>query len=100
MPDVSQALYVITHMFDGISSPLSYFAAGKWAMDLRMYRIVLLGFSLALLALYDYFSLEHDVIAWISSQKRIVRYPVYFLLSLICLLFRSVGNVGFLYSNF
>ena len=63
--------------------------------------MVYTGIPLLLLAVYDYASLKTDVIAYISSRKIWIRYPVYILFLLVILLFSEKGvSTEFYYFQF
>ena len=73
---IPDAFYIIRHMFDGITGFLEYPAN---SLNIEKDYIFSLTISFAILILYDYFSLKHDVISLISSRKKVVRWCVYVL---------------------
>ena len=90
----SDASYVITHMFTGITDRISYpkFSA------LRKFSAAL---TIFVLMVWEYFSLKYDVITGVTSCKSgVVRYGVYFLLLTLIILFRAAAPVDFVYFQF
>lgn len=73
------AFYVIGHALEGISSPVSYLHNGFSNIGLGKMNLLFLLMSLLLLILYDYASLNQDVIHSISSKRTIVRWGIYVL---------------------
>lgn len=76
---VRDALYFFANMFKGIASPISYFTAGFFALEMSVRTIakVLLLYFLPLAA-FDFVSLKTDVIAKSSSLPVVIRWTVYF----------------------
>lgn len=79
----------------------NYLKTAVICLDMSYEHMVYICIPILLLAIYDYASLKTDVIAWISSKKAWVRYPVYVLFLLIILLFSDKGvSTEFYYSQF
>lgn len=74
---IEDAVYVITHCFDGITYPIAYFAQGFSGIGLEKMEVFSLIPSFLVLVLYDYFSLKEDVITVISSKKTTLRWGTY-----------------------
>lgn len=76
---LSDAFYVLAHMFDGIGNPMQY--VSQIDVYLGMDKLTLLGLtvSIALLAVYDYISLKKDVLAWVGERKKVIRWCIYVL---------------------
>lgn len=74
---ISDAFYVITHMFVGIENPSQY--VSQIDVYLGIDKLTLLGMliSVVLLAIYDYLSLKMDVLACLGRKKACVRWCVY-----------------------
>lgn len=98
---ISDAFYVITHMFQGIGNPAQY--VSQIDVYLGMDKLTILGMviSIALLAVYDYVSLKRDVLAWIGKRKTLVRWCIY-LVFIIFLIFNIPVTSGqeFIYFQF
>ncbi|MDO4499737.1 MAG: MBOAT family O-acyltransferase [Erysipelotrichaceae bacterium] len=99
--NIHEALYVIKHMFAGITNPKNYIVSGLYSFDksaielliyLAIYLIPLIGF--------DIFNMNTDVIAYISKQNIVIRYTIYFVLVLAILFLHYVGEVNFIYFQF
>lgn len=85
---LGDAMYVISHMFIGIASPVSYLHDGFLNIGLGKRDLVFLIPSLFLLMTFDYASLKIDVIEKISNYKVLIRWLIY-----ICLIVWMIMNV-------
>lgn len=98
---ISDAFYVITHMFQGIGNPAQY--VSRIDAYLGMDKLTILGMmiSIALLAVYDYVSLKKDVLVWIGERKMPVRWCIY-VVFIIFLIFNIPVTSGqeFIYFQF
>lgn len=74
---IDDALYILSHILDGIKNPLVYIKNGRMQIELNKHVIFYLGKRLLLLGLFDYFSLKKDMIAFISSRKIWLRWTIY-----------------------
>ena len=72
-------LYIITHLFDGVSDFAGYLKSG---FDDLNFKNQLLLVSITVLGFFDYYSLKKDVISVISSKKKNIRWAAYVLLVL------------------
>ncbi len=98
---VSRAWRIISLSFHEIGNPYNYFRTAVICLDMSYVYMIYLSIPILLLTIYDYASLKRDVIAWISSRKPWVRYPVYIFLLLIILLFSEKGvSTEFYYFQF
>ena len=98
---ISDALYVLSHMFAGIGSPDSYIRSCALQMGLTFSNLVFHCLPMIPLFFFDLFSLKTDVIARISKQRFFIRWPVYILLLLVILLFSEKGvTTEFIYMQF
>ncbi|MDR1570996.1 MAG: MBOAT family protein [Clostridiales Family XIII bacterium] len=59
---MGEAAYVVSHMFEGISSPAAYVSQGLAAMGMYEVLLLYLAIQLALLALYDILSRRGDLL--------------------------------------
>lgn len=97
---VSDAGYVLCHMFDGIGDPVAYLRDGFVNLGIGTIRILILVFSLILLLIYDYVSLNNDCILLIGKKKPIVRTMIYLLFLCIIIFFRAPAPAEFVYFQF
>lgn len=98
---VSHAWRIISLSFHEIGNPYNYFRTAVICLDMSYAYMIYLSIPVLLLTIYDYASLKRDVIAWISSRKPWVRYPVYIFLLLVILLFSEKGvSTEFYYFQF
>lgn len=91
---LGDALYVITNMFVGITSPLVYLKQGFGTLITTTKEGIILLFlfiPIILMGVYDYVSLKGDVIEIISSKKIQVRWTVYYVFTLFLLLWISTN---------
>lgn len=95
---LKDACYVLGHILDGIKHPNTYFIN-----DIGLDRMAFLKIFICimLLAIYDAFSLKHDIIQWITEQKGVIRWSIYtiFVVGVVCL-FPAADETGFLYFQF
>lgn len=85
---LGDAMYVIIHIFTGITSPISYLHNGFTSIGLEKKDLVFLVPSLLLLMVFDYASLKTDVIEKISNYKVLIRWVIY-----ICLIVWIIMNM-------
>ena len=98
---VSDAFYTLSHMFRGISDPIGYLTVGIDGMGLDFPKLSGLCLPIAVLAVFDWFSLKEDVIAAISSRKWYIRWPVYLALVLwLMIMLPSEQTSEFIYFQF
>ena len=98
---LSNALYVISEMFSGIGSPLTYLRSGISSIGLKTADLAALCISVSLLFTYDAVSLKRDVISEISSRKTPVRWLVYIAFTLWCIInLHSTDASEFIYFQF
>lgn len=97
LPD---AIYVIGHMFEGISRPSTYFKEGIAALLINSKELTTMIISIIILLVYDYLSLKLDVIIWLSNQKWLVRWSLYYVFVFYMLLNVSVEKSSFIYFQF
>jgi len=97
---LSDAVYVIAHLFDGISNPIQYLKNGLYDMGIPVRDLIMPMFSILLLAAYDFFSLKTDVIAWISKRNAVIRYCFYFGILILIMLLKASGEAVFVYFQF
>lgn len=98
---IGDAFYVIGHLFDNITSPITYLHDGFTAIDMGKKSLVIMLLYILLLSTYDLISLKYDVINVISDQKIIIRWGIYVCLLLIIIFFSQKGiGAEFVYFQF
>lgn len=98
---LEDAWRIISLSFYGIGSFGNYLKNAVISLDMSYAYMAYLCVFILLLALYDYASLKTDVIAFITSKKPWIRYPVYILFLLVILLFSEKGvSTEFYYFQF
>jgi D-alanyl-lipoteichoic acid acyltransferase DltB (MBOAT superfamily) len=95
---ISDAGYILTHLFSGIKYPDEYFLTilsvpGKFNLAKGLGGIIFL-------LIFDYLSLKTDVWKGIKSLNTIIRYTIYFGILLMILLFMNTGSHEFVYFQF
>lgn len=96
---ISDAIYVITHMLDGITSPTTYLYN---SIGLNRFEILKIALVIAVVTIYDYISLKHDVIILINKLPKGIRWTLGYVLVL-AILYCSISNLGenqFVYFQF
>ncbi len=95
------ALYVLAHLFSGISSPLAYLQAALAFLGehLRVSKKVLLA-ALLLLTAYDWASLRGDVYAMLDRRPKLLRWGLYLAVGMLTMLFHYRGDVSFIYFQY
>lgn len=96
---VSDALYVITHMFDNILSPSVYL---QNSIGLSEKELILILCLIGIAALYDYYSLKEDVMSTVNRWQKMIRILVGYILIIFMIwgLFDSAGTNQFVYFQF
>ena len=99
---VNEAVYVFKHLFDGISSPVSYCLSGFTELGFgRLDLLVCVMFYLAPLAVFDRISLEKDVISAVGELQPVLRWILYSAFTaMVAMLFYSSMNPSFIYFQF
>lgn len=99
--NLSEAVYVISNMFSGISQPVEYIRNGIADMGMSIPRLaVAIGVYIVPLAIYDYASLKTDVIRWVSEKPKFVRHIFYGAVVAIVVALHAIGEVSFVYFQF
>lgn len=94
---IKDAIYVLSHMFTGISQGKHYFGN---AIGLGYYECAKIALMVAILSLFDFFSLKMDVISCIGHKSVVFRWIIYIAFVMILYLFSHVGNSSFIYFQF
>lgn len=94
-------MYVISHMFTGIASPISYLHDGFSNIGLGKVELVFLAPSLLLLCVYDYYELKENVISAISAKRTVVRWIIYLAFCIwMIMMLPVVNSAEFIYFQF
>ena len=74
---LSDAVYVLTHLGDGIMTPAAYIREGYLALEITASELVTFMAPIVLLFIFDFISLKQDAIEFVSRQKVLVRWSIY-----------------------
>lgn len=98
---ISDANYVLSNWYKGMGSVSAYISNGFLDMGLGMTNFLFLIPSLILLGVYDYFSLNSDVIACVSSKKKALRWAIYLIFVVWLIVSMPYSNLNeFIYFQF
>ena len=98
---LSDAFYGLSHMFAGISSPIHYVTSAARALGLNRNDILVRLLPVAMLAVFDYFSMRADVFRSMSRWKPVYRWAIYLVMIWFILFFPGTGGGGeFIYFQF
>ena len=94
------AIYVIKHSLDGILNPYLYIYRGYHDLQLSKIKVMKYCFVLVLLFIYDYSSLQEDVIVRVNHYSRKARWGIYYTVLLLILIMGNFGSNQFVYFQF
>lgn len=104
---ISDAVYVLTHLLDGITNPITYLSDGYHAFQKAgmvqasgMKTLVAGVLCILILLIHDYLDQTKSVWERIGSLKKPFRYAIYFILLFIILYSRQLGEYEFVYFQF
>ncbi len=99
--NISDAIYVLTHMFHGINHPYNYIVSGLYSFDMTL-RELFFYLALYLIPLFtvDLISVKYNLIYIINKKPAIIRYAIYYILAMVVFMFHYVGEVNFIYFQF
>ncbi len=98
---LTDAVYIIGHLFDGISNPVQYIKQGCESLAISQSAWVVCLGTIGLLGIYDGLSLKYDVIACISKWKIGFRWILYLVMVLLIMFCAPIGNASsFIYFQF
>ena len=99
---IGDAVYVIRHLFDGIQRPVEYLCNGFVNIEMTSEVELVKGvFIVAVLGIFDFFSLKMDVISELSKKNLVIRWTAYICLGLIIVFFSRKGAAAeFVYFQF
>jgi len=99
--DFKCAFTILSKVFSGITSPAAYFIDGYKIIGIGLQETILIAVCLLALAVYDYISLDNDVLLLLDKLPRAVRYAIYIALTIIIIYFIPThGNNEFIYFQF
>ena len=78
----TDALFTLRHLFNGISNPIAYLNAGFLNLNIFPEKMLGIFAPIALLTVYDWYSMKKDVISAISAQQWYIRWAVYLMFTL------------------
>lgn len=100
---IRDAVYIITHFFDGLSHPGQYFKTGLVNIGIEMDKILWLKLIIliVILSVYDMYSLKIDVIGELSKKNLLIRWIIYVSMLLIIVFLSQKGVAAeFVYFQF
>ena len=98
---IGDVFYVIAHMGEGVTSPVSYIYKGIIDIGISARDLIKVCFTVLILAVYDYLSLNKDVIECISRWNVFVRWAIYVGFTLVLVFFSHKGVAAeFVYFQF
>ena len=98
---IGDAFYVIAHMGEGVLSPVSYIYKGIIDIGISASDLIKVCFAILILAVYDYVSLNKDVIECIRRWNVFVRWAIYVGFTLVLVFFSQKGVAAeFVYFQF
>lgn len=98
---MDDALYVILHCLDGISSPLTYAKTAYTSLNVAGVFLAMTVLSMLILFAFDIVNEKHDTIQVISSYPAFLRWPIYIsFVVLLLLLIQKEGSAPFIYFQF
>ena len=98
---IGDAFYVIAHMGEGVTSPVSYIYNGIIDIGISASDLIKVCFTVLILAVYDYLSLNKDVIECISRWNVFLRWAIYVAFTLVLVFFSHKGVAAeFVYFQF
>lgn len=97
----SDAIYVLTNSLHGISSPYLYVINGVNESGIGVLNCIYILLMITIMSIVDYFNLHGDIILKIKVQKPVVRWILYFAITLLVIIFAQKGEPAeFVYFQF
>lgn len=98
---VGDALYILTHMFQGFIHPVTYTSGILEALGISAAKFIIIVCEILLLGWYDYTLLKRDPINVVSSKPLVIRWAIYVAFVLLIVQLSSKGAaVEFIYAAF
>ena len=100
--NIQEALYIIQHMFVGITSPLTFVQNGLITIGIGKWTCFQIAGCVAILIVFDIISLRSNPLEDISKLPRILRRGIYYALGVVLIIccFRNIGENQFVYFQF
>ncbi len=100
---LSDAFYVLSNMFAGITSPIGYVKGGLNALGINSSMFIHLVIIIAMLIVHDFLNLKHDVIKRMNRLPIVIRWIIYVIfidLMIIWFLQYGADSGSFVYFQF
>lgn len=98
---MGDAAYVIGHLFDNILNPIEYLHDGFVDINMGKTELIKEIILMAILVVFDFFSLKMDVISELSKKNLVIRWAAYVCLGLIIVFCSQKGVAAeFVYFQF
>lgn len=98
---ITDAVYIIRHMFEGISNPIAYLKTGIIGLDISKLGMAILSFELLVLVIIDLAQTKIDVIKKISTLALPVRWGIYLAFCIMVVALSTKGTAAeFIYFQF
>ena len=100
--NVQEALYIIQHMFVGITYPLTFVRNGLITIGIGKGIFFQIAGCLAILIIFDMINLRSNPLEDISKLPKILRWGIYYALGVVLIIccFRNIGENQFVYFQF
>lgn len=97
----AEALYILTHMFQGIRQPVSYVTRGFSQLGLNPLKFLYVFGLIGLLAVYDFLNKDKDILNDVLSRRKWLEWIVYLVMGLLVVFFSQKGVAAeFVYFQF
>ena len=98
---LADILYIFQNAFNGVTDPIWYLKIFVISMNMPYAQMIWLCIPIIILILFDIKSQKKDVIASISQQHFLIRWPVYIIFMTVLVLFSQKGvSTDFIYNQF
>lgn len=98
---IQDAFWILSRLFWDAARPLNYLKTAVICLNMPYLSMLGMALSVAVLFVYDLFSLKQDVIASLTKQSPLLRWPLYVLLLVVIALFSHKGiATEFIYFQF
>lgn len=97
---LSDAIYVLSNSFSGISKPLNYICAGINALGLDLFFFIEMGICVLGLFVFDFFSIWNDLYSKIDILPKYIRIVIYVVLIWVIFTLAPTEVSEFIYFQF
>lgn len=98
--NIQDAVYVFSHMFDGMGNLKDYILRGYSDLQLNGDQVIQISCSLLALLVFDYASLKEDVLLKLTKLPIVCRWIIYYILIFWIIIFGRFGSSQFVYFQF